>query len=213
MVYAPFGVTRLIPRSLVLALALAATSGAAVAQGNPSFNVINKSGMPIRELFATPAGDANYGRSRLNGRAIPAGGAQVIRLPPGTNCIYDIRITYADGRNEDHRATNTCRGTDLIAGPDMAVGGAAQGGAPRNPSFRLFNAGKVPVTELYAQPAGNSNRGENRLAEGVIAPGAAQMIRIQGEGCEYDLHVVFADRASRDKKNADLCKIKDMPVQ
>ena len=206
----------MIPRSLVFALMLTTTAPVmALAQGNPSFNVINKSGMPIRELFATPAGDANYGRSRLNGRTIPAGGAQVIRLPAGINCIYDIRITYSDGRNEDHREVNTCRGTDLIAGGDAPVGGAAAGrGSRPDPSFRLFNAGKLPVVELYASPAGSPKRGENRLTEGVIAPGAAQIVRIQGgEGCDYDLHVVFADHASRDKKNADLCKITDMPVR
>lgn len=212
----------MIPRSLVLAIVLTAAAPAlALAQGNPSFNVINKSGMAIRELFATPAGDANFGRSRLNGRAIPAGGAQVIRLPAGTNCIYDIRIAYADGRNEDRRAVNTCRGSDLIAGGDAAVGvpagspGGVPAGARQDPSFRLFNGGSTAVVELYATPAGNPKRGENRLASsGVIAPGAAEIIRIQGgTGCLYDLHVVFADRASRDKKSADLCKITDLPVK
>ena len=206
----------MIPRSLVLAIVLtAAVPAVALAQGNPSFNVINKSGMAIRELFATPAGDANFGRSRLNGRAIPAGGAQVIRLPAGTNCIYDIRITFAGGRNEDHRAVNTCRGTDLIAGADTPVDGAAStSGSRTDPSFRLFNGGKLAVIELYASPAGSPKRGENRLTEGVIAPGAAQVVHIQGgEGCNYDLHVVFADHASREKKNADLCKITDLPVR
>jgi len=208
-----------ISRSLVLALGLTAASGAALAQGNPSFNVINKSGQAIRELFATPAGDANYGRSRLNGRPIAPGGTQVIRLPAGTNCIYDIRITYADGRNEDHRAMNTCRGTDLITGPDVAIAGgtspagAPPAGAPREVAFRLFNAGGMPVTELFAVPSGTPHRGANIL-DGVIAPGAAQMIHLPpGGGCNYDLHVVFADRASRDKKNTDLCKITEMPVR
>ena len=32
-------------------------------------------------------------------------------------------------------------------------------------------------------------------------------------GCIYDLHVVFADRAGRDKKGADLCKITNLPVE
>ena len=67
----------MISRGLVFALALAAPAAAApavaMAQGNPSFNVINKSGQTITQLFATPAGDLTYGRSRLNGHTIPAG--------------------------------------------------------------------------------------------------------------------------------------------
>ena len=148
----------------------------------------------------------------------------MIRLPPGTNCVYDIRITYANGRNEDHRGVNTCRATDLIAGPEIAAtdAPAASGrgepggvmGSKTDPSFSLTNHGRLAITEVYATPPGG-RRGANRLVDGnAIAPGMSGSVGMKGEtGCVYDLHVVFADRAGRDRRGTDLCKVTNLPVE
>lgn len=208
------------PRRLLLAacalLGWALLAPAAVAQdkGDPSFSLVNRGTRAVRELFVTPAGDANWGRSRLGSQTIPPGGKFAVRLRRDGNCIFDIRAVFADGTREDRRGLNTCA-LDAVAvgGPETAAPGAAAAKAANDPSFRLVNRGAVAIEQLYATPAGLGTWGENRLASGGVPAGTATLVRIApGEQCLYDLRVVFADHKAMEKRRADLCRITDLPV-
>ncbi len=201
----------------VLVLALAAMPAGARAQApNPSFNLVNKGDAPIREVFATPSGMENWGRSRTEGKVIAPGATFPVRLRADGNCIYDIKVVFAGGRAETRRRLDTCKAVDVPVGQGNDEGAqpaAAPGG--RDASFRLINRGKSPITEVYATPANADKASDNLLQSGAsLAPQGSQMFRMSGsQGCTYDLRVVFADKQSREKKNADLCKVTDLPVQ
>jgi hypothetical protein len=70
----------------------------------------NRGGRPIAFVFATPAGQPDWGRDLLEGRPLRAGARQALALPPGP-CLYDVKVVYADG------AAQEARGLDLCARP------------------------------------------------------------------------------------------------
>ncbi len=197
---------RTLRASLFLLLLL---SGAAFAQStapNPSFNLVNRSASAIKEFFATPAGRTNWGLDRLNGKGLAPGAKAAIRLPADGNCTYDLRVVFADGRAEDRRGLNAC------SAEDVAVGEASPAAAAK--SFRLFNRGTVPITEIAARPQGGDKWSINRLSAGPIPPGGDRSFSLPPGGqCIFDLRVTFEGGKTREKSAADLCKSPEQGVQ
>jgi hypothetical protein len=177
----------------------------------------------VRELFVTPAGDANWGRNRLDGRngnptSIAPGASFVLRRPADTNCIFDLRVQLADGKTEDRRNVNTCATETVSIGapaapPAPATMDAKTGKYTDDPSFRLFNRAARDLTELYATPSGLGNWGQNRIGSDPLPPDHGRPITLTRDGnCFYDLRVVFADKRTVEKKHANLCKTTDLPA-
>lgn len=214
-------------------LAMVFAPGLAQAQSkNPSFNVVNKSATAIREVYATHAGMENWGQSRLAGKTVEPGASFAVRLREDGNCIYDIRVVFTDGKTEDRKRLDTCKLDDVVVGENAAApakSGATPGATPtaaaptsatpttgaHDPFLRLINRGKSPVTEIYATPNGAEKRGDNLLTGGAtLAPQATQTFPLVAGGqCSFDLRVVFADKQSRERKGADLCRLNELPVQ
>ena len=92
---------------------LAVTSAGAQAP-NPSFNVVNRASNAINEVYATKAGTATWGQNRIGGRPVPPGQTGPIRLPADGNCVYDVRVVYANGQTEQRRSLNTCNVDDVF---------------------------------------------------------------------------------------------------
>ncbi len=184
--------------------------GAAIAQSaapNPSFNLVNRGSAAIKEFFATPAGRPNWGRDRLEGKGLAPGVKVAIRLPADGNCIYDLRAVFADGRAEDRRGLNTCSAEDIAVGEATPAAAAAK-------SFRLFNRGTVPITEIAARPQGGEKWATNRLPTGPIPPGGDRSLALPPGGqCVFDLRVTFEGGKTREKAAADLCKSPEQGVQ
>lgn len=201
-------------RPLAFGIALLALAGAAPPAGaaDASFTLVNRGQIPVREVFVTPAGDANWGRNRLERGALPPGGKfEVLRRRDG-NCIMDIRVLFADGRREERRGLNTCA-LDAVAVGEPANGGAAAGKPADDASFRLVNRGRQAIVELFAAPAGSGAWGDNRLDASGLPAAAEKLVRIDGRGqCVFDLRVVFADHKALEKRRANLCRITDLPV-
>lgn len=196
-----------------LALGLTIFSGAVLfARGaeaqNPSFNLVNRGGSPIRELYLTPAGKENWGHNWLAGRTTIAPGATYpVRRQVDGNCIFDIRVVYADGHIEDQRLVNTCKAEDIVFGERSASPKPAD-----DPSFRLMNRGPQAIEALYARRAGSAEWGANRLQE-PLTPQSQRIIHLpRGEGCGFDLRVVLANHHALEKTHTDLCRITDLPV-
>jgi hypothetical protein len=201
---------RFAPALLAVGLWLAAVSSAgAQAPAEISITLVNRSGAALRELFLTPAGDANWGRNRL-AEPLPAGASIRLRRRSDGNCIFDLRAAFADGSREERRGLNLCT-LDPVA-----VGAPAK--PTDDPSFRLINRGTRPIAQLFVseagrQPSGASAWGENRLGSEGLPPNAARIVRLPRTGqCLYDLRVVFADHKALEKRRADLCRITDLPV-
>jgi hypothetical protein len=194
-------------RALALLLLLSAPGLAMAQPQNPSFNLANKSGQPIRQLFVTPSGDANWGQNRLSAPIAPGASFAVRRRIDG-NCVFDIRVIYADSSREERRSVNTCGADDISFGP---AGKPASDKAGGDPSLHVINKDKQAIAELYASPTGQPH-GANLLEKGPLAPDAAITVKPpHAANCSYDLRVVFADKSVK-SRTMDLCKTTELAV-
>ncbi len=208
-------------RFWIAAVLAFAAAGPAAAQQNPSFNLVNRAGSAISEVYATPAGLANWGRDRLGNASIPPGQTYPVRLPADGNCVYDIKVVYANGQSDERRAMNTCAVENVAfpsgratAGGGNAGGGSAGGAqqATNDPSFRLVNRGRSDINEVYASAAGVDSWGRDRLGDDTVAAGATKVIRLPNGQCLYDVRVVFANGEATERRRLNLCTITDLRV-
>jgi len=88
-----------------------ATTGAKPGD-DPSFRLVNRGQQAIAEVFATPSGNGNWGQNRLDGGALAPAANQIFRLPRG-QCVYDLKVVFADRRTMERKGANLCRVTDL----------------------------------------------------------------------------------------------------
>lgn len=191
---------------------LGAPAALAQAPQNPSFNLVNRASVPIKELFFTPAGDANWGRNRLEGATIAPGASYPARRRADGNCIFDVRVVFADGRIEDRRGLDTCKVDDVAFGAPAGAPGATEARkAADDPSFKLVNRGATPVLELFAAPAGSGNWGQNRLSASLPAS-ADRMIDLPKGTCSFDLRVTLEGGRKMERHHTDLCRITDLPI-
>lgn len=82
------------------------------ADEDPSFVLSNRSRAVLNELYLSPTGNDSWGEDRLGDDTIGAGGTRVIRLPPG-ECLYDVRVVFANGDASEKRRLNLCQITNL----------------------------------------------------------------------------------------------------
>ncbi len=197
------------------AFAPAAFAPAAFAQAaapNPSFNLVNKSAQPIRELYVSPSGHSNFGQNRLPNGPIAPGARFAVRLLADGNCVFDVRAVYADGTHEDRRTLDTCTADDVTVGAPAGTAPRSAAKEADDPSFRLTNRGTQAVLELYATPTGKP-RGENLLVDSPLPPKSSRVITLdRALGCRFDLRVVLADKSAKQRRATDLCRITDLPV-
>ena len=207
-------------RVIGLVAMLAALSGPALAQSapNPSFNIVNRGTSNVTEVFATPTGQTTWGRDRLGDRVVDPGQTAPVRLPADGQCIYDIRVVFANGQTDERRRVNTCNVDNVIVPQQAARNGGSSGGATGNraatddPSFRLVNRGRSAVNELYASLSGEDSWGTDRLGDDVVAPGASRVVRLPNGSCTYDVRIVYANGEATEKRRLNLCTITDMRV-
>ena len=186
--------------------------------GDPSFRIINNTPDIINEVYASPSTERSWGHDRLGTEVVQPGGVQIIRLPAGGNCSYDVRIVYQGGSAEERRNLNTCAMVDLVLG-----GGGAQ--APRksgppqasqqegNPSFNLVNQSGRVIGEFYASPSSQENWGPDRLGDEVVRPGASFAVRLPEGECSYDLRVVWQGGQSQEWRNVNGCALTNYTVR
>lgn len=214
-----------------VALALPGASAAQPAQPNPSFNLVNRGSGTIQQFFATPAGRSNWGRDRLDGRGLAAGGKAAIRLPADGNCVYDLRAQFADGRAEDKRELNVCNVDSVVMGEAVPAAtpaapgpatGATPGAAPAAPAatptaarfFVLRNRSLAPITSIAARAQGTDAWRTNPLRTGPIPPAGERRIDLPPGGqCVFDLRVTFQGGTSQEKTNINLCTSPEQTVQ
>ena len=79
---------------------------------DPSFRLVNRGQQAIAEFFATPAGTGTWGQNRLDSGALAPSAAQAFRLPRG-QCVYDLKVVFADRRTMERKGANLCRLADL----------------------------------------------------------------------------------------------------
>ena len=206
----------------VAAVLAAAPAAAQTQTNNPSFNVVNRASSAINEVYATSAGMANWGRDRLGDNSIPPGQSFPIRLPADGNCIYDIKVVYANGQADERRGMNTCT-VDNVTFPsgNRATNNGNQNNGNQNngrqqatddPSFRLVNRGRSEINEVYASLTGVDSWGRDRLGDDTVAPGATKVIRLPNGPCIWDVRIVYKNGEATEKRRLNLCTITDLRV-
>ncbi len=196
----------------------------AAAQQDPSFNLVNRSGQTINEVYVSPSSEQFWGRDWLGADVLPNGRSLPIRLAPSAGCQQDIRVVYADSRSEERRGVNTCGVVQVVFGnapapatpgptpaPAPAVG-AAPGADSRNPSFNLVNQGRGAIREVYVSSVRDTNWGAQRLPR-PINPGEYLAVRLAEDDCVNDVRVIWQDGRTEDRRQVDTCRIVNMVFQ
>jgi len=200
---------------LALAVLLGGLAAPAMAQSSdPSFNLVNRSGQTIQELYVSSSQVNTWGQDLLGANVLGNGRSFPVRLPSG-QCSNDIRVVYQGGRSEERREVNTCGLTEVVFGnqnaPQAGGGdgkrGAAAAGRTGNPSFNLVNRTQKTMQIVRASPSSDSNWGEDRLGSSVVPPGGTFAIRLPAGECNYDIRIEYDDRSSEERRGVDLCSV------
>ncbi|EHL98222.1 hypothetical protein HMPREF9946_03655 [Acetobacteraceae bacterium AT-5844] len=220
---------------------LAATlmGGTAQAQEDGSFNLTNRSNRVIERLYASPVDTNQWGENRLrSGQTIANGASFAVRMPESGGCRTDLRIGFAGGVVEERRDIDTCVDRDVVigtpartgrgnggSGSSGGAGGTVEGGAggsvggrsggaeQGSPTFVIINQAASPINEVYASPTSDDNWGQDRLGENIVRPRGRQTIRLPNGDCQYDLRVVWQDGRSEERRNINLCEMRELTVR
>lgn len=195
----------LLRRIVLAAVAALLSAGPALAQTDPSFNLVNRSGQPIRELYVSPVSNPNWGHDLLGTEVLPDGQAFPVRIPPAAGCRQDVRVVFLDGRAEERRNQDTCRITQMVFG-NAAAAPPPAGQAAANPSFNLVNHGQQPMREVYVSSARDQNWGQQRLPR-TMNPGEHLAVRLPVGECVNDIRVVWMDGRAEERRGLDSCRI------
>jgi hypothetical protein len=216
--------------ALALCLFGLSAAPALAQQGDPSFNLVNRSGRLIFEVYASLATDQDWGRDRLGDKALPNGRSFTLRLPQGP-CMWDLRVVYerSGGPSEDKRNINLCAVTEVVfEGRQM---GQAQQAQPRpqptppqrgspsgptgNPSFNLINQSRAVVMEAYVSLSTEQEWGPDRLGNDTVPPGRHFAIRLPEGPCLHDVRFVYENGQADERRNVNLCDVTNLilPLQ
>jgi hypothetical protein len=201
---------RLFPVLGLLLLPLLLQGRPAAAQGDPSFNLVNRSGQAIREIYVSPSEERYWGADLLQTQVLPNGRSFAVRLPPAAGCRQDVRVVYADGRPEERRAQDTCRIAQMVFGAGANAAPQPGPAGTENPSFNLVNHGAQNITAVHVSPVEVESWGGNRLGNQLLSPGRHLMVRLRSGECENDILIVWADGRTEERRRIDTCRIVNM---
>jgi hypothetical protein len=201
------------------AAALFAASLALPAAAQPfeaSLRVVNRSPVAIVEVNASAASEQRWLHNRLGSEQIRPGGSQTVRLPPTSECLFDVRIVLADGRTDLRSGLDVCRAPEVVvtgAGARAPAPAAPAASVQGNPSFNLVNRTPLRVAQLFASPSDIAAWGPNHLGRDVVNPGGVHGVRLPAGTCRYDLRIVFENMAVREWRGMDLCQVTNLVLQ
>ncbi len=85
---------------------------------------------------------------------------------------------------------------------------AAAGAAHANDAarFELANTSGQNIDVIQVSPVSSDNWGPDLLGQGVLPTGYLVTVTPGGEGCRYDVRVIYHDKSKEWFRNVDLCK-------
>jgi hypothetical protein len=92
----------------VVATCLMGYAASAQAPVRPGFDIQNASNSPITGAFAKPMASQKWG-SLLPGSSVAVGRTARVNVTSETNCLYDVRLLFADGHEESRRHVDICK--------------------------------------------------------------------------------------------------------
>jgi hypothetical protein len=194
-------------------LAVPLPTAPAAAQGaDPSFNLVNRSGQVINEIYVSPTREPNWGRDLLGTSTLADGRSFPVRIAPTAGCRQDIRVVFADGRPEERRNQDTCAISQMVFGTDTDTG-AAPRAEEANPSFNLVNRGRGPIREVYVSSARDNDWGPDRLGANGLPVGQHLPIRLPQGDCSNDVRVIWMDGRAEERRALDTCRMVNLVLQ
>ncbi len=188
--------------ALGLGLVMGLTLGAAPAQAQNRFNLINNTNETIERVYVSPSRLNNWGRDVL-GEEVLRPGQRYWIVPQLSDCILDIRVVFVGGREETRWQVNACSLSNIV-----------WGGAPAgvdNPSFRFINRTGATIRELYVSLSSDRSWGRDRLGANMLGPDAAFNIGLPaGKVCTVDIRVVFTDGSAVERRGVETCSVRDL---
>jgi hypothetical protein len=155
--------------------------------------IANHGSKPLWVLQVTPVDATSWGGDRLGSGSLAPGARGLLRLGATGQCRFDLRATFANGREV------TRFDLDLCQNPDVALSEAdAETPLPEGRAgvmlFRVMNRTGAPVIAFHVSPAEGAERGDVLgawvMGEGMHYTGRAAA----APSCLFDLKSVFSLR-------------------
>ncbi|MBU8541576.1 hypothetical protein [Falsiroseomonas tokyonensis] len=97
-------------RLLLASLVATCLASAAQAQGRQDFAMVNRTGYQIDEVYIGPSSSPNWGRDILGQNVLANGRTFNVTFSGGSSeCLWDIKVVYADRDQSELRQVNLCR--------------------------------------------------------------------------------------------------------
>lgn len=210
-------------RALIIALAMLAGIAAGPAQAQNRFWLVNNTGDTIQTANVSASRLSNWGPDILGNGVLPSGN-RVYVTPNFGDCVLDVRVTYANGREETRMGLNACSISTIAfggggggAGAGAVIGAGPGAGAtiaaPRggNPSFNFVNRSGMVIRELYISLSSQSSWGADRLGSGMMNPGQSIYVQLPGgSSCAADIRVVYTNGAAAERRGVETCSRSDV---
>jgi hypothetical protein len=164
--------------------------------------VVNRSQLPVSQLYVSPASADGWGDDRLGDGRIEPGGSFRVRLGRTRECEFDVQVIYENARREENRGVDVCHARQVSFDGSLALAPPEAFGAEHE--VTLTNRTGRAIQLVFISGSSSDQWGDERLNGGAIATGEARTIAYRG-GCTGDLRVVFDNRAAEERRLIDLC--------
>lgn len=84
--------------------------------GKQDFRIHNETGQIVATLHVSPSSETRWGPDLLPNDILEDGATALVTFDRHEECLWDIRVTYADGSEDDWRQINLCETTDVTIG-------------------------------------------------------------------------------------------------
>lgn len=95
--------------ALLTAAMIVSSSPAAFAGGKQDFDLVNKTGYAIDEVYVSPSNASDWQEDVLGQGTLPNGNSIHIRFSRNTNvCKWDVKVVYTDGESAEWDEFDLC---------------------------------------------------------------------------------------------------------
>ncbi len=191
----------LLVAALLALPAMAQQQRPAQPQPAPQFSLKNDGEVTLYELYVARGGQGarGWGNDRLGSEVVPPGESFRVRLPAGFGCVVDIRIVFEGGEEEVRERLDVCRTREVAFARSLP--------APADREVVVENRSPRPIERLFISGVDEQDWGPDRLGSEILQPGARFTTAVPGQGCSYDVRVVFDNGGAEERRRVDLCAV------
>jgi hypothetical protein len=191
------------------------TSVARLAQPMPSgaAMIINQGSRPLWVLQVTPVDAPSWGGDRLGSGSLAPGAKGMLRLGASGQCRFDLRGSFANGREITRFDLDLCRNPEVVLS-DADAETPLPEARPGLALFRVANRAGAPVVALHVSPSEGPERGDVLgawvMGEGMHYTGRAPI----GSTCLFDVKSAFSVRApdAATMTGQNLCETREIAL-